>query len=673
MKKKNPIYLFSLVCLIFGGSAMAQKHSRFQECPSERKVLVEKLAKRCATDKRKAKAWAKARGLPMRIDNGRQLRQLVAVRNGKPLYLITHNSNAAISAAADRVRNPIPYNLSGAGIKVGVWDGGAVLTTHQEFGGRVMVKDLAHSHFHATHVGGTIGASGVDSDAKGMAPAVTIHSYDWGNDLAEMGASAASAPGQTEALYLSNHSYGYGRGWSDGIFDSYDQFGQYNEVSRDTDEVVEGNQYYLPFFSAGNDRGDEGDAEYKEGYDTIADYAIAKNVITVGAVDDAVSPAGDRYLPGARMAYFSSWGPADDGRIKPDIVANGEWLYSCYDSNNSAYDWMSGTSMASPSACGAAALLAEYYDKLLPGQAMRASTLKGLIIHTADDLGRPGPDYCNGWGLMNTWAAAELLKAHIDLPILLTEASLTAPQPSETYSFLSNGNAPVRVTLCWTDPAGEATNDDDSRTPRLVNDLDLKVVGPDGTFWPYMLSYADPEANATATGKNDIDNVEQVYIATPAAGEYTITINYDGSLTDKTQWYSLLVSGPVSDSDSDGMPDAWETEYFMDPTGAIASADADGDGADNLTEYISGYNPTNPSSVFEITNFSVPPTNGAPFIIEWAPITGRIYTVKRTDNLINKPFATISGELPDSVNSYTDSENRTENSQFYRVDVRLEE
>jgi hypothetical protein len=415
---------------------------------------------------------------------------------------------------------------------------------------------------------------------------------------------------------------------------------------------------------------------YKAGYDTISTKGNAKNIMTVGAVNDAVSGSSRSLTsPHAQMASFSGWGPADDGRIKPDIVANGIGLDSCDDDSASAYASRSGTSMASPNACGSAALLVEYYDRLFPGQAMRASTLKGLIIHTADDLGNPGPDYSYGWGLMNTLAAVELLQACADNPVRLTEETLSGSRRSSTYTIFSNGVQPIRVTLCWTDPPGLTTSAHDSRTPVLVNDLDLKVEGPGGSFRPYRLDYTNPSAHATADSENNVDNVEQVYIAAPTAGQYTITVDYDGSLTGGTQWYSLLISGPDSDADGDGMPDAWETTYFLSPTGAIAAADSDNDGADNLTEYITGYNPLDPGSVFEVTSFSAPAGGSAPFILNWNSVAGRLYSVSHTENPVFPGFDVIPGavDLPHTQNSYTDAVERLGPVHFYRVDVRLDQ
>jgi hypothetical protein len=231
---------------------------------------------------------------------------------------------------------------------------------------------------------------------------------------------------------------------------------------------------------------------------------------------------------------------------------------------------------------------------------------------------------------------------------------------------------PIRVTLCWTDPAAAANND---TSPDLINDLDLRITGPDGTYNPYKLNKSSPSSPAT-TGENDIDNVEQVYIASPSAGLYTITVDYDGSLYQgKEQRYSLLVSGDSGDSDSDGMPDSWESLYFSGSTNAVATADLDGDGSDNLTEYIAGTLPNSAASVFKVTSYDAPVSNGAPFIVNWNTVAGRLYSVTYSDNLSFTDFSTLSGasDLPYTQTSYTDTVERTTLQNFYRVDVKLDQ
>ena len=201
--------------------------------------------------------------------------------------------------------------------------------------------------------------------------------------------------------------------------------------------------------------------------------------------------------------------------------------------------------MATPNVCGSTVLLTDYYGQLFPGQCMLASTLKGLIIHTADDLGTAGPDYKFGWGLVNMKAAADVIKLHGDEPSAqhLVEQSLDAVTTSRTNSFTWTGTNAIRVTLCWTDPAGAAQTGLDVTTKNVVNDLDLRVVGPQGqVYLPYVLAPATPALAAT-TGDNSIDNVEQVYITVPGtSGVCRITVSLHGALSGSSQRYSVVFS-----------------------------------------------------------------------------------------------------------------------------------
>ena len=568
--------------------------------PGNRERAVARMRQLEQADRAAAEARARDQGLPLRIvrPDG-TVQELVGFDGDRPIYFTTHNTNAAITTGASSLRET-PYSLTASGLTIGMWDGGSGRASHQEFssGARLTVKDGSAPINHATHVGGTLAAAGVDSGARGMATAALVDSYDWNNDKSEMTSRAAAAPGEPGMIYLSNHSYGYVSGWNrvnggspfrvwewwgDGSSStSIEQdFGRYNTFTRDSDALAFSAPYYLMFRSAGNDRTDnpsngqsvalspgsstvvsydsashpQGDGVYRGGFDTIGFDAIGKNVLTVGSVSDAVS-GGVRDPSVAVIASYSAWGPTDDGRIKPDLVANGEDVYSSLNGNDAAYGTFSGTSMAAPNATGTAALLIEEYGRLFPGGAMRSSTLKGLLIHTADDLGNPGPDYKFGWGLINGKAAADLIRDHAANPlkIRMTEALITSTNANVSHEFVWDGVSPVRVTLCWTDPAGSATTTSDLRTPRLRNNLDLRIIGPDGSeHLPYVMPFVGTWTQASmnlpaTTGKNNVDNVEQVFIANPpAAGVYRCVITFDGTLANNQQHYSLLVSGSANE------------------------------------------------------------------------------------------------------------------------------
>lgn len=510
--------------------------------PKTRAWVVARISELEEAKQEAANAKAAQLGLPLRIVGPRgQISEIYDFDGDKPIYRHTNNQNSAISGAVNLVNLP-PYSLGGTGISVGVWDGGSVRSTHQELSGRVTLKNGAAAiDDHATHVAGTIGASGVNSTAKGMAPQVKIDSYDWFSDNAEMLSAGMASATDTSRLPLSNHSY---------VYTSYTaDMGRYAPYSRDLDAVAASLPYFLPFWAAGNA---QQVLTAKGGYQSITYNNLAKNIVTVGAVNDAVSGLV-RSIPAATLASFSSLGPCDDGRIKPDLVANGVNLNSSVGTGNADYDIYQGTSMASPSAAGAAALVTQIYNREFSGQRMRASTLKALLIHTADDLPPAGPDYKTGWGLINAKAAADLVlasKASLASP-KINENSVTNAQNTRTHGYVWDGTSPIRVTLCWTDPAGVAQTDPDSRTPNLIHNLDLTVTAPNGTtiYRPFVMPFVGTWTQASmsllaTTGKNDVDNVEQVYIPTPSQpGLYTVTVSVDGTLTTSSQSYSLVVTG----------------------------------------------------------------------------------------------------------------------------------
>ncbi len=510
---------------------------------------------------------------------------------------IETNVNAADSTNADQLRagEALGLNLSGTGLVISLWDGGSILSTHQELTGRVTLVDGAGNSSHATHVAGTIGATGVDGSARGMAGGVTFRSRDFNSDTAEM---AADAP----LIDLSNHSYSFIRGWdtrinwgigsvdtwfADRAVDSVEDsgFGKYIFETQALDQVLADNPHLLSVWAASNDRTNaffnlHGDNHYMSffsadpggigwtgagwylvpnsgttvappqdgnagmGYDCLPNNQNAKNTLTVGAVEDITA---DPYTAGnVIMSSFSSWGPADDGRVKPDVVGNGVGLYSSVASGNSSYDVFSGTSMASPNVCGTAALLVEHYRDLNSGALPPAATTKALLIHTAFDAGNFGPDYVFGWGVVDAAAAAQFLTdSESGSPISHHLVETTYSGTTQDVLFVSDGLQPLKATIVWTDPppAGLPPDAVDDTTKALVNDLDLSIIEqPSETeHMSWSLDPANPAAVAVRMSRNEVDNVEQVLIDSPEAGAYLVRVSHvAGSFT---QDYSLLVSG----------------------------------------------------------------------------------------------------------------------------------
>lgn len=316
------------------------------------------------------------------------------------------------------------------------------------------------------------------------------------------------------------------------------------------------------------------------GFDTILVPGTAKNVLTVGSVRDVYHVVNGQTNWGystnstVNVSWWSAAGPTDDGRIKPDIVAVGEANPDARQfgvvtaGHNSDIDFQQafGTSLAAPSVTAGFALMLQRRTQLFPNlepdlDDWRGSTLKALAIHTADDIGALGPSYITGWGLFNAVSLVRQLEldafdgrgTHIKELFLDVDESIS-------WWVYSDGSEPLKVTIAWSDPAGDPPPGViilDDPTPMLVNNLDLTIQNETQTqtWMPWTLdpdltnkTQAARSAPAT-TGYDDRNNVEQVYIADPQDGYYLITVAHaggpSGTTSPSAQWVSVISSGDI--------------------------------------------------------------------------------------------------------------------------------
>ncbi|CCH56161.1 peptidase S8 and S53 subtilisin kexin sedolisin [Fibrisoma limi BUZ 3] len=581
MQRCLPLFIGLLLWLpaILHAQPLPQYSAREQ---AQINSLQQTIQRYRGTNYERAVKLARQRNRPLeeRRPDGTTLKLRGVSPHGELLYDATHSA----TRAGQSTRTSALYEGGSLGValsgktltgKLGIWDGGKVLDTHIEFnddtsGSRVTQADNATtSDVHATHVAGILVAAGKNTQVKGMAFGTNLRAYDFNNDDAEMAAAASN-------LLVSNHSYGAQAGWilnssrlgaaqwewwGDTAISATDdyKFGFYNEDARSWDQIAQNAPYYLIVKSAGNSHGSNGPAsgqphylvsrrtisynprKDQDGYDQISTYGCAKNILTVGAI--STLSFGYNQPSDVAISSFSSWGPTDDGRIKPDIVGVGVSVLSTSANGNSAYTTLSGTSMSSPNVAGSLLLLQELFSQRNSGRFMRSSTLKALAIHTADEAGdAPGPDYRNGWGLLNDEKAGRVI-LNTDASHLLDERTLNQ---GETYTLpvVASGRGPLVVTICWTDPAATvATATLNDRTIKLVNDLDIRISDGRQPILPWILNPEQPTQAATR-GDNIRDNVEQIVIDNPIPGKsYTLTIGHKGTLQGGKQDLALLVSG----------------------------------------------------------------------------------------------------------------------------------
>lgn len=453
--------------------------------------------------------------------------------DGQPIYFQTDNFFSVRTLRAETLYpgGTLGINATGLELFAGVWDGGKVLNTHQEFTNRVILGDVANTlSTHATHVTGTICAQGVQPSRKGFAYQAFVRAYDWNSDETEMFGYA------TDGFLVSNHSYG---NIASSLQEYY--FGNYNAQSIEVDDLMNTFPYYQVVKSAGNDRSTStiNQVNNKGGYDLLTGVSTAKNVLTVAAVDEVSNYSSPASVV---MSSFSNWGPTDDGRIKPDISAMGVGVNSCSSSSNTAYTSLSGTSMSAPAITGLIVQLQDYYNDI-NAQFMRSATVRGLLCQSAREAGEnPGPDYSFGWGLADGFNAAKVIKDN-GTSTLIEENNLVSGT-TYTKTIQINTAQDINVVVSWTDPTGSSNsiNDIDNRTPRLRNNLDLKILKDGNVYYPWKLDPEYPTDPASNSSDNNVDNIEKVQIFNATPGVYTIQVSHKGALQGGAQEYSLIAS-----------------------------------------------------------------------------------------------------------------------------------
>ena len=395
-----------------------------------------------------------------------------------------HRSNALDTAM------PSGRKYTGEGVRVCVRDDGDV-GPHIDFQGR-MVSDFVGDErgTHGDGVSGILcGAGNLDPTKRGMAAGAELYVLSYEQTFLDTTLSLHV----DQNVLVTNSSYSNGCNVG------------YTAITATVDQQMYDYPTFLHIFSAGNSNNQNcGYGAGAEWGNITGGHKQGKNVIATANV-----------FSDGSLVESSSRGPAHDGRIKPDIAANGQEQYST-DPNN-AYDPFGGTSGAAPGIAGITAQLHQAYSDLNGGATADAALLKAVLLNSANDAGNIGPDFKFGWGIVNAYRAALTLEENRYF------TGSVDPGQTQTHELeIPAGVTQVKVMTYWREQESAVMV-----TKALVNDIDTRLTSSFGNYQPWVL---DPTPNPAALdtpankGNDDLNNVEQVAVDNPTPGTYTLEV-----------------------------------------------------------------------------------------------------------------------------------------------------
>lgn len=454
--------------------------------------------------------------------------------------------------------------LNGQDVTIGIVDDGVDIK-HEAFSGRI--KDLAAGakSWHGTFVAGhAAGDYRTESDADGMiygigvAPKadLLVHSKNnITNSPSTQCSETVNTPGVSSRKpgYIQNNSWGAG---NKNPMDYQSLEAAYDRLVRNAATSGEAKPLAI-CFSAGN-----------SGKSGLTRPKAAKNVIVTGNSENHRPKVGKNFADNIDDVYQNaSWQPSShgncgDGRIRPHLVAPGEWTAAANFSMTPGHveyispklTWGGGTSGASPKTAGACALLVQWWRQHNAGKTPSPAMLRALLVNGAQPMkstvsAPPVPSKVQGWGRLNLSNIFDesVHKSYLDQTVILKNFGDTWSQQFR----VSDPSRPVKITLAWTDPPGNPGTGTSPDNPAIVNRLNLRVEADNKVFhgnnfqdgWSKNGNFADARLKG-------IDNLQNVFLKnSPADSTFVLTVEalnittncFDFSNFDPQQDFVLVV------------------------------------------------------------------------------------------------------------------------------------